>query len=64
MAPNYFERERPARKQIDDIEDVPVFLRGYVVTIAVITSIVYATGMICTTALMILGTVKLFRIYG
>lgn len=67
MLTNYYERrqkmqrlEQPANKP----NDIPLFLRLYVSAIAVLIAVVHTTAAICTVALMILGTVRLFKIYG
>lgn len=50
--------------QDDNVGDVPLFFRVYMAIGAITLGAVCITAAICTVALMILGTVRLFRIYG
>lgn len=71
MAQIYFKRDRSMHQnnnepnmQDDNVGDVPLFFRVYMAIGAITLGAVCITAAICTVALMILGTVRLFRIYG
>lgn len=67
MLTNYYERRRKMQqleRPADEPDDIPLFFRLYVSAIAVLIGIVCTTAAVCTVALMILGTVRLFKIYG